>query len=329
MNRSRKPESIAAGKSHEGSVGPWAINALNAMRLWQWSKNVLMFVPLVLAHQISDPSKVTITSIGFILFGLCASATYIWNDLRDLIHDRKHPSKKYRPIASGALTVRSAVFLSMGLLCFGIAGAYLLSNFMFLALILGYIVITTLYSFYLKQAVIFDVLILSGLYTYRMFLGASLTGISLSPWLLAFSMFFFLSLAFVKRYAELLKMTISGGEKLAGRGYMPQDIGLVQAFGVSSGLTAVLIFALYINSPVVKDMYKSPELLWLVCPVLIYWIARIWFLAGRGHLQEDPVVFAIKDFRSVAIGAVCIILVALAAMWNSGGILERFINFSL
>jgi 4-hydroxybenzoate polyprenyltransferase len=329
MNRSKNTESNAGGKPREGSVDFWVANALRAMRLWQWSKNVLLFVPLVFAHQISDPSKVTITLIGFILFGLCASATYIWNDLRDLIHDRKHPSKKNRPIASGALTVRSAVFLSMGLLFLGIAGAYLLSNSMFLALILGYVVITTLYSFYLKQAVIFDVLILSGLYTYRMFLGASLTDISLSPWLLAFSMFFFLSLAFVKRYAELLKMPTGGGEKLAGRGYMPQDIGLVQVFGVSSGLTAVLIFALYINSAVVKDMYESPELLWLVCPVLIYWIARIWFLAGRGHLQEDPVVFALKDIRSIAIGVVCIALVVLAAMWSGGGILERFINFSL
>jgi 4-hydroxybenzoate polyprenyltransferase len=165
-------------------------SALKTMRLWQWAKNILMFVPLVLAHQIGDLEKVSATLLGFVLFGLCASATYIWNDLYDLSHDRLHPSKKNRPLASGALTVRSAKVLSAGLLSIGIVGAFVLSNFMFVALVLGYIAITTLYSLYLKQALIFDVLVLSGLYTYRIFLGASLTGISLSPWLLAFSMFF-------------------------------------------------------------------------------------------------------------------------------------------
>ena len=326
MNR---PGALKNSKTGVPPAVPFRLaNALKAMRLWQWAKNILMFVPLFLAHQIGDLEKVSATLLGFVLFGLCASATYIWNDLHDLAHDRMHPKKKNRPIASGVLSVSSAVVLSVGLLSFGIAGAFFLSNFMFVALILGYIAVTTLYSLYLKQALIFDVLILSGLYTYRMFLGASLTGISLSPWLLAFSMFFFLSLAFVKRYAELLMMPENGGERLAGRGYMPSDVGLVQVFGVSSGLTAVLIFALYINSPVVRSMYKSPELLWLVCPVLTYWIARIWFLAGRGHLQEDPVVFAIKDIRSAVIGAVCVALVAFAAMWDNGGVLGNVFNLS-
>ena len=329
MKLSSKPDSYPILRLRSRSIGACIVNAIKAMRLWQWAKNILMFVPLFLAHQFDDVGKVLAGVIGFVIFGLCASATYIWNDLHDLAHDRKHPTKKNRPIASGALPPRSAALLSVGLLCVGFAGAYLLSNPIFLILVFGYVVISTLYSLFLKRLLIIDVLTLSGLYTYRLFLGASLTGIGLSPWILAFSLFFFLSLAFVKRYAELLAMQPSGASKLAGRSYAPIDAGLVVAFGTGAGLTAVLVFALYISSPTVKSMYTSPEVLWLVCPVLIYWIARIWFLAGRGKLQSDPVVFALTDIRSVIIGTICVALVVLGALWESNGLLERFIHFSV
>ena len=296
---------------------------VKSMRLWQWSKNVLMFVPFLFAQQYNDLHKLSLGIIGFILFGLCASATYIWNDLRDMHNDRKHPTKKNRPIAGGVLSQRSAKILSAVLLTLGVGGAYFLSNPAFLGFVVGYIVITVTYSFYLKRVLVIDVLVLSGLYTYRMFLGASLMDIGLSTWILAFSMFFFLSLAFVKRYTELQMMSHTSTTKLAGRGYLPLDARLVETFGTSAGLIAVLVFALYISSPTVKRIYLSPELLWLVCPLLLYWILRIWFLAIRGKLHEDPVVFAVKDFRSAMIGSACVLIITVAAKWRSDGLIER------
>jgi 4-hydroxybenzoate polyprenyltransferase len=304
----------------------FAASCLRSMRIWQWSKNFLFFVPFLFAQQYNDLNKLTLGIIGFVLFGLCASATYIWNDLHDLPNDRLHPTKRNRPIASGAVSPRSAKLLSAILMAAGIGGALLLSNPTFVAFVIGYIFITVLYSFYLKRALVLDVLVLSGLYTYRMFLGASLMNIGLSPWILAFSMFFFLSLAFVKRYSELQLMEGTATTKLAGRSYQTLDSKLVESFGTGAGLIAVLVFALYISSPTVRNLYKTPELLWLVCPLLLYWIVRIWFTAVRGKLNEDPVVFAIKDFRSIMVGIVCVAIITIAAKWQSNGLLERIFH---
>lgn len=305
------------------SVWNFFINSLKATRVWQWSKNVLIFVPFLFAQQYNDFHKLALGVVGFLLFSFCASATYIWNDLRDIANDRQHPTKRRRPIASGAISPRTAKLLSALLMVVGIGGALLLSNLPFVGFILGYVAITVLYSYHLKRALVIDVLVLSGLYTYRMFLGASLMDIGLSPWILGFSMFFFLSLAFVKRYSELLLMEGAATERLAGRSYRQVDLKLVESFGTAAGLIAVLVFALYINSPTVRSIYKSPELLWLVCPLLLYWILRIWFIAVRGKLQDDPVVFAIKDLRSVTIGIICVGIITVSAKWQSNGILER------
>jgi 4-hydroxybenzoate polyprenyltransferase len=301
-------------------------NCLKSMRIWQWSKNFLVFVPFLFSQQYADINKLSLGIIGFVLFGLCASATYIWNDLHDLPNDRKHPTKRNRPIASGAVSPRSAYLLSAILLTAGIGGAVLFSNSTFVAFVIGYIFITVLYSLYLKRTLAIDVLVLSGLYTYRMFLGASLMNIGLSPWILAFSMFFFLSLAFVKRYSELKLMEKTATTRLAGRSYQTLDGRLVESFGTGAGLIAVLVFALYISSPTVRNLYKTPELLWLVCPLLLYWIVRIWFTAVRGKLNEDPVVFAIKDFRSIMVGIVCVAIITIAAKWRSNGLLERIFH---
>jgi 4-hydroxybenzoate polyprenyltransferase len=325
VEQAQSANTVSAGSplSEEFDLKLFVSSCVKSMRVWQWSKNMLMFVPFLFAQQYNDFHKLFLGIVGFVLFGLCASATYIWNDLRDLPNDRKHPTKSKRPIASGALSPLSATILSVALVTSGTFGVYLLSNPPFFCFVIGYVFITVLYSLYLKRAIVIDVLVLSGLYTYRMFLGASLMDIGLSPWILAFSMFFFLSLAFVKRFAELQSMGDATNKKLAGRGYLPLDGRLVESFGTGAGLIAVLVFALYISSPTVKKLYKSPELLWLVCPLLLYWIVRIWFIAFRGKLHEDPVVFAIKDFRSAVIGAVCVGIITVAAKWQSDGLLER------
>ena len=311
--RARKT-SAHSSEVRSAGISPWLkIGAMiRIMRLRQWSKNILMLAPLLFAHQLGDWTKLLSVFLGIFFFSLCASATYIWNDLSDLHNDRNHPEKKKRPIAAGVLKpwevkVQSAVLMAAGLI-----GAFLLGKPSFLVLVLGYVAVTVLYSLYLKRILIVDVLVLSGLYTYRLFMGASIAAIALSPWLLGFSMFLFLSLAFIKRYSELSIIKGTNHRVMPGRGYESRDEPLIVALGSSAGLVAVLIFALYISSPAVAQLYRSPEFLWLVCPCLLYWICRMWFLAGRGFIHEDPVVFAISDARSALIGALCVLLIVLA-----------------
>lgn len=287
---------------------------LKAMRVHQWAKNTLLFAPLILAHFGGDVSNTLSVLIGFFAFSLCASATYLWNDLLDLHNDRKHETKSKRPLASGALPIPEGIKLSVLLTGLSVLLPILFLPWMFLLLMLGYVVLTVSYSFYFKRKLMIDVLMLAGLFTYRLIIGGVAAGVVVSPWLMAFSIFLFLSLAFAKRYSELRNAGEMATTKIAGRGYYPQDMDMVRSFGASAGYISVLVFALYMNSSVVLDLYPQPEMLWMICPCLIYWLSRLWFLANRGEMNEDPVLFSIRDKNSIGVGVLVFVLVLAASI---------------
>ncbi|MNR82765.1 Decaprenyl-phosphate phosphoribosyltransferase [compost metagenome] len=283
---------------------------LKALRLHQWAKNALLFVPLLAAHDLSGASWLS-TVLAFIAFGMCASATYIVNDLFDLASDRAHPRKRARPFAAATLTipfgiVLIAVLLPLSLwLAAAIAPAYF-------GLMLLYIVVTLLYSARLKQVAIVDVLVLASLYTHRILAGGVVSGVLISNWLLAVSLFMFLSLALVKRCAELEFMSGDGHVALAGRGYRTSDLSYLISMGIASGFVAVMLLALYIDSQVGGAMYPHAEWLWLILPVVLFWIMRLWLKISRMEIHDDPLLFAITD-RASWIVAFVIGCIALAA----------------
>ena len=287
---------------------------LRALRPQQWIKNLLLFVPLSLAHHVLDASRLLHVTLGFTAYCLCASGGYVLNDLLDREADRLHPRKRRRPFASGALSARqgSALFVALvgaGLLLATLVGAA------FAELLALYLALTVCYSLWLKEQLFIDVLLLSALYSLRVFAGALAAQVEISQWLLGFSLFLFLSLAFVKRFCELRQLPAgSSGEVLARRSYRKEDLGLIQMLGASSGYLSVLVLALYISSSDVMRLYARPQLLWAVCPVLLYWLTRIWFLAGRGELPDDPVLFAAGDPQSYAAGALIAITGFLATL---------------
>ncbi len=267
---------------------------LKALRVHQWVKNALVFVPLLAAHQVFNPALLLQTALAFLAFGLCASSVYVLNDLLDLAADRAHPTKCRRPFAAGLIPIQQGLWLIPSLLTL----AFLLALWLpfWLSVTLGlYYLLTLAYSLRLKQWVLIDVLTLAGLYTLRIGAGGAATGIPLSFWLLALSLFLFLSLALAKRYAELQLCYADGRDCAAGRGYRTADLETLAQFGIVSGYLSALVLALYIDSADVMALYTEPSLLWLVCPLLLYWISRVWLLARRGALHEDPVVFALTD----------------------------------
>ena len=285
---------------------------IRALRLYQWSKNVLIFVPLIASHQLFGLEKLASATVAFIAFGLCVSATYVWNDLLDLEADRAHPTKRNRPFASGKIAASTGAYVSVVLLAVGLLVSFLLLPIRATVAILVYIAATLAYSTFLKSKLVVDVILLGLLFTLRIFIGGAASGITISPWLFAFSIFFFLSLAFVKRYADLAQMPQGASHKLGGRGYYAQDLDLIRVMGPASGFISALIIALYVDSPTVSGLYASPEILWLLCPLLLYWVARIWFLVHRGELSDDPVAFALKDRISWITGGVVIAVVVAA-----------------
>lgn len=283
---------------------------LRALRLHHWVKNLLLFVPLAATHALHEGALLAQAALGFLAFGLTASSVYLLNDLLDLNADRQHPGKRQRPFASGALPIAHGIGLIPILLVAGIGIAASLPP-LFLPVLGAYYAATLAYSFGLKRVAILDVLVLAGLYTARVIAGGIAVGITPSFWLLAFSMFLFLSLAVVKRYSELL--TIGGaGENLRRRGYCAADLGALNGLGAASGLMAVLVLALYVNSEAVTVLYGQPELIWLLCPLLLYWMARVWLLTGRGDMRDDPVLFAIQDRVSHALAAAAALILWLA-----------------
>jgi 4-hydroxybenzoate polyprenyltransferase/phosphoserine phosphatase len=284
---------------------------LRALRVQQWVKNLLVFVPVVMAHEVRDRGLMLAALVAFVSFSLCASAVYLTNDLLDLDADRRHASKCFRPFAAGDLNPLVGLMLAPLLLAASVLLALTLP-LSFLATLAIYVVLTTLYSFSLKHIALVDVVILASLYTGRMMAGSAATGVWPSPWLLGFAMFFFLSLAFVKRYSELYAHR-DAKESLRVRGYYPSDLEQIASLGAASGYISVLVAALYINTERVAALYREPALVWLVCPLLLYWISRVWLLAHRGEMHDDPVVFAVRDRVSYVVGALMAAVLVLAA----------------
>lgn len=270
---------------------------LKTIRIHQWLKNVLIGVPLCLNHTFLDVDTLLSAAIAFFSFSFFASSVYIVNDLSDLKADRAHSKKCKRPLASGAISIPHAAILWVGLLSASLFLASLLPITFFYVMAV-YAAITTAYTFVLKRKLLVDVFTLASLYTIRIIAGAFATHSGLSFWLLAFSIFFFLSLALVKRYVELLEVEHENDSKLLGRGYYGIDTAMLAQGGVSSAFTSAMVLALYINSPEFSEMYDNPWVLWALVPIILYMLLRIWILAGRGLVHEDPVVFIMRDWRS-------------------------------
>ena len=285
--------------------------AIRALRPHQWAKNSLVLVPLLAAHLVSDLQAVLAALLAVAAFCLCASSVYILNDLLDLEADRAHPRKSQRPFASGELSIAVGLTLSPALL----ALAIVITSFLpirFWLVLAAYYGLTSAYSFFLKRFLLVDALALAGLYTLRIIAGAAAIDVPLSFWLLLFSVFLFLSLAFVKRFAELDALQRQQRLRAAGRGYYVEDLSALQSLGSSAGYMSVLVLALYINSPEIEALYHRPKLVWTLCVLMLYWISRVWMMAQRGHMHDDPVVFALKDRQSLAIGVCAAITMALA-----------------
>ncbi len=320
---------VTAARSFADSAHPvktW----LKAIRLHQWAKNTLLFLPLLLAH-VRAAGPIAAACLAFLSYGLAASATYTVNDLLDLEYDRHHPRKRHRPFAAGDLSpiagvVTIAVFLAASLTLALLLphvletlspSSHLLSRWQFLEWLAIYAVSTTAYSLWLKRMVLVDVIVLSGLYTVRILAGSAATGIPVSPWLAAFSIFFFLSLAFVKRFAELESLKLhsetAGALAVKGRGYRLSDLEQLRSFGTSSGYASVVVFSLYVGNLNAAALYLHTTRLWLLVPVLLLWLSRLWLIASRNELHEDPVVYAITDKRSLLLG-ILVVAIVLSAL---------------
>lgn len=288
--------------SNSPGIVVWA----KAARLHQWAKNLLIFLPALLAHRMLQPSTLAMSLLAFLDFGLCASSVYLLNDLLDLASDRRHPRKRRRPFAAGILSVRAGLIAAAVLLLLSAAIAAMI-GWTFCLVLTAYYLITLCYSLRLKQIPLIDVMALASLYTTRVIGGAAATAIPLSFWLLAFSVFIFLSLAFVKRYTEFREGDLAAS---AGRGYSAADLPLLLSLGTASGYCTVVVMALYINSADSQLLYRHHKPLWLICPLLLFWISRIWLLTTRGLMHDDPMVFALRDRVSLVILALLAAIVA-------------------
>ena len=277
----------------------------------QWLKNLLLFVPLLTAFSFFDIAKLTAMVVAFLAFSFATSATYMINDLWDLENDRAHPRKRLRPFASGRLPILNGLVVAACALLLAFALAFTVSEG-FLLMLLLYLVLTSAYSWVLKEYVLIDVLTLSLLYTLRILAGSVAIGVATSSWLLAFSVFLFLSLALVKRCAELVSLEQNGAAATRGRDYRVTDLVVLWPLGVGAALSAVVVFGLFISAPETQGRYGTPHLLWLVAIGLIYWLARLWVKTSRGEMYDDPLVYAIKD-RGSRMTVFAMIAVMLAA----------------
>jgi 4-hydroxybenzoate polyprenyltransferase len=306
--------SFQLNMANSSSVIPSQLAAfIKALRPHHWAKNALVFLPLVLAHQLTNPYLLWWSLLAFAAFSMAASATYLVNDLVDIESDRKHPIKRFRPLAAGTLKqshAKAAVPLLLG-------GAVALSFLMpeptwFLACLGAYLLLGQVYVFYLKRKLLVDVLALAALHVMRILAGNAATGIALSSWMLAFAMFLFFSLALLKRYSELREAGDDVGLRDRGRGYQAGDLETLSQMGISSALISTLILALYVDSKAVMGLYQMPQLIWLICPIVLYVMARVWVLARRGQLPDDPLMFMITDWRSQLMGVLTAAVVLVA-----------------
>lgn len=283
-----------------------------SLRPHQWVKNLLIFVPLLATFDSAHISAVGSAVLAFIAFSLAASSVYTFNDLLDLPDDRAHPRKRARPLASGAISVPAILALGTVSLAVAITIAATMSRG-FLLVLLTYFTISSLYTAILKRILLLDTLVLAGLYTIRILAGAAAIHVIPSVWLLAFSVFFFLSLALAKRHSELIELQIGDSNAaIPGREYRPQDLQVLISQGSASGYSAVLVLALYIDSATVRAQYRSPELIWLICPLLLYWINKLWLSSQRGQIQDDPVIWTLRNRVSRAVAFLSVLLLVLA-----------------
>jgi 4-hydroxybenzoate polyprenyltransferase len=285
---------------------------VQALRPHQWVKNLLVFVPVVLDHKLFNGPTLVKGVTAFLAFCCAASSAYILNDILDLEADRRHPTKQHRAFASGALSPGFGLVLVPGLLAIAYALSYSTLPVRFVELLTIYVVLTTAYSLYLKRVAVVDVLLLAGLYTLRVLAGIAAAHVRFSAWLLAFSMFLFLSLAFLKRYTEVNAMVGDAAEPVRRRGYLRGDREWLGSMGGASGYLSVLVLALYINSDQVVALYHDPLILWLVCPLLLFWTSRMWLLAHRGRIHDDPIVATVRDPMSYVTGALVALVLYLA-----------------
>jgi len=285
---------------------------LKAFRVHQWMKNLLIFVPLLTAHLYTSTAELLSASLAFILMSVCASATYIINDLLDLEADRAHRTKCERPFAAGKISILDGAITAIVLLATAFGLSALIMPYDFTFILMSYLVITLTYSLAFKRLHSIDVVTLALLYTIRVLAGAAAIGVMTSFWLLAFSLFLFLSLGLVKRVSEIQKLIHEDKTSIEGRGYQINDLNVLQTLGGSAGYIAVLVIALYIHNPNVSTLYTNPELLWTICPILTVWITRMWLLTSRGEVNEDPVEYAIKDKFSWLVLVLCIGIILLA-----------------
>ena len=285
---------------------------LRLLRVHHWAKNFLVFVPIAMAHQMGEPARLRAASMLFFSFCFASSAGYILNDWFDRDHDRAHRSKQGRPITASQIRPRTALLIVPFLIAFALAASWPLGRGVVAGVVL-YMVLSTLYTLVFKQIAIADVLLLTSFYSLRVLVGGAATDTNVSRWLLAFSSFLFLSLALVKRYADLVRAAELGEPEPGGRGYRISDRDLLQSFGVASGCISVLVFALYLNSEQVTTLYGNTDPLWGICALLLYWIARVWLLAHRAAMDDDPIVFAASDPVSylVAGAAAAVLLLAM------------------
>lgn len=282
-----------------------------AIRIHQWSKNTLLFLPLIMAHRFNEFELFLDNVIAFIAFNLIASSGYIFNDLNDLEADKKHPIKLKRPFASGLISIRNGIIAISILIIFGFSISLQFLSYNFIGLLFTYLLSTITYSLYFKKKMLVDVFMLSMLYLLRIFSGGVATQTPVSIWLLVFSIFFFSSLAFMKRYVDVLMMKDSN-LSLDGRNYFKSDSIIILTSGISSGYISILVFALYLSSENVSFLYNSPQILLLILPLLYYWISRLWLISHRGKMNSDPILFSIKDIMSYLILVTIIFLCFIA-----------------
>jgi 4-hydroxybenzoate polyprenyltransferase/phosphoserine phosphatase len=280
------------------------------LRVHQWAKNTLLAVPLLTSHELTHPDKLLHAGIGFFAFCFAASSIYIVNDLFDLPADRAHRTKRLRPLATGVVPIPTGLLISAACFVISLALALLLPP-PFMACFAGYYILTTSYTVWLKRQELLDVLTLAALYGLRVVAGGTATDVPISYWLLVFCIFFFLSLAFMKRYTELIA---SPARALAGRGYHPSDLGLVSQMGIASGFLSALVLGLYVASPAVALLYQRPYILWPLGLAHLYWISRAWLIAHRGEMRDDPVVFALYDPASYLVGLVILLIAFMAGL---------------
>ncbi len=275
---------------------------VKSLRPHQWLKNLLVLLPVVTAQKLGETDAVLAGLLGFAAFCLVASSVYVLNDLADLDNDRHHHTKRKRPYAAGTVSLLHGWLLWPMLAAAGFLLAALTLPWEFVAVLGAYFAVTLAYTFRLKQMRIVDVVALAALYTVRVIAGIAAISVAPSMWILTFSLFFFLSLALVKRVSELTNARKTG-KKAKGRGYIHQDLELLSSYGVSSSVASAVIFALYLNDPTTTRLYLTPELLWGALPILLIWLMRTWLLAHRGQMNEDPILFAARDRWSLVAGA--------------------------